>query len=276
MKSRIMVLLVLCMAFNLVQAQEVKRSISKVTGDVYRFQNNFHVNVFVITGEGVVVTDPIDADAALWLTAEIAKMTSQPVTQLVYSHSHADHASGGLAYDEVSTVIVHTNAPDEIDGIEPTLRFSETMQFTQWDKTFELTYLGPGHGQDLIAVVIRPENVGFVVDAVSSKRLFYRDFPNASIDDWINQVRRVQSLDFDILVGGHGPVGVKSDVDDALAYLQELRAAVLEGLKAGKSVDELSESIKMEKYRDWANYDSWLKLNIQGMARDLRQSGAAD
>ena len=85
MKTRIMILLALCMAFNLVQAQEAKRSISQVKGDVYRFQNNFHVNVFVITGEGVVVTDPIDADAALWLMAEIAKMTSQPVTQLEQS-----------------------------------------------------------------------------------------------------------------------------------------------------------------------------------------------
>jgi len=276
MKIRIAILLALCMAFSLVQAQEAKRSITQVTGDVYRFQNNFHVNVFVITGEGVVVTDPIDADAALWLTAEIAKMTSQPLTQLVYSHSHGDHASGGLAYDEVSTVITHVNAPEEIDGIEPTLRFSEAMQFTQGSKTFELTYLGPGHGEDLISMVIRPENVGFIVDAVSSKRLFYRDFPNANIDDWINQVRKVQSLDFDILVGGHGPVGVKSDVDDALAYLQELRAAVLKGLKTGKSVDELSDSIKMTKYRDWANYDNWLKLNIQGMARYLQASGAVD
>ena len=273
MKRRIMFLLVLCMAFSLVQAQEAKRSITRVAGDVYRFQNNFHVNVFVITGEGVVVTDPIDADAVLWLAAEIASITSEPLTHLVYSHSHGDHASGGLAYDEISTVIVHANAPEEIDGIEPTLRFSEAMQFTRGNKTFELTYLGPGHGEDLIAMVIRPENVGFIVDAVSSKRLFYRDFPNANIDDWINQVRKVQSLEFDILVGGHGPVGVKSDVDDALAYLQEMRAAVLKGLKDGKSVDELSESIKMEKYQDWASYDSWLKLNIQGMARYLKQSG---
>jgi glyoxylase-like metal-dependent hydrolase (beta-lactamase superfamily II) len=273
MKSRIMILLVMCMAFSLVQAQEAKRSITRVAGDVYRFQNNFHVNVFVITGEGVVVTDPIDADAVLWLAAEIASITSEPLTHLVYSHSHGDHASGGLAYDEIPTVIVHANAPEEIDGIEPTLRFSEAMQFTRGNKTFELTYLGPGHGEDLIAMVIRPENVGFIVDVVSSKRLFYRDFPNANIDDWINQVRKVQSLEFDILVGGHGPVGVKSDVDDALAYLKELRAAVLKGLKDGKSVDELSESIKMEKYQDWANYDSWLKLNIQGMARHLKQSG---
>ncbi len=274
MKIHITILFVLCSVFNLTHAQEVKRSITRVTGDVYRFQNNFHVNVFTITGDGVVISDPIDADALSWLVSEITKMTKQPITHLIYSHSHTDHASGGLIIDEIPTVIAHANAPEQIDGIEPTKRFNEQMQFTQGKKTFELTYLGPGHGNDLIAMVIRPENVGFIVDAVSSKRLFYRDFPRANVDDWINQVRKVQALDFDILVGGHGPVGVKSDVDDALAYLEEMRAAVLKGLKAGKSVEALTSSIMMEKYKDWAAYEQWRGLNITGMARHLKQSGA--
>lgn len=276
MKYAIAVFLVLSMMFGLAQAQDAKRSITKVKGDVYRFQNNFHVNVFVITGDGVVVTDPIDADAASWLADEIGKMTGQPITHLIYSHSHADHASGGLAFDEIPNVITHRNAPDELDGIEVTRRFDKSMQFTQGSKTFELTYLGPGHGADMIAMVIRPENVGFVVDVASSKRLFYRDFPNADVDEWINQVRTVQALDFEILVGGHGAVGVKRDIDDALAYLQELRAAVLKGLKAGKSVAQLSDSIRMEKYKSWASYDNWRALNIQGMARHLRAVDAVN
>lgn len=276
MKYAIAVFFVLSMIFSLAQAQDAKRSITKVKGDVYRFQNNFHVNVFVITGDGVVVTDPIDADAASWLAAEIGKMTNQPITHMIYSHSHADHASGGLAFDEIPNIITQAFAPDDIDGVEPTIRFSETMQFTQGDKTFELTSLGPGHGDDMIAMVIRPENVGFVVDVASSKRLFYRDFPNANIDDWIRQVRTLQALDFDTLVGGHGAVGVKSDIDDALAYLQELRSAVLAGLKAGKSTEQLNGSIMMEKYNSWANYDNWRVLNIQGMARHLQAVGAVN
>jgi len=276
MKYAIAVFFVLSLMFNLAQAQEAKRSITRVTGDVYRFQNNFHVNVFVITGNGVVVTDPIDADAAEWLNVEIAKLTDQPITHLIYSHSHGDHASGGLAYDEISNVIMHANAPDDIDGVEPTIRFDDSLHFSQGNKIFELTYLGPGHGKDMIAMVIRPENVGFVVDVASSRRLFYRDFPNANIDDWIKQVETVQSLKFDTLVGGHGAVGVKSDIDDALAYLRELRAAVLAGLKDGKSVEQLSTSIMMEKYRSWANYDNWRTLNIQGMARHLKAIGAAN
>ena len=257
-------------------AQDDNRKITKVVGDVYRFQNKFHVNVFVITKAGVVVTDPINADAAAWLKSEITKLTRQPITHLVYSHSHGDHASGGNSYGEVSTIIAHENAPESIDGVKPTKRFKDEMQFTLGGKTFELTYLGPGHGTDLIVTVIRPENVAFVVDAVSSKRLFYRDFPNSNVDDWIRQVARIQSLDFDRLIGGHGPAGTKSDVDDGMAYLKEMRAAVLKGLKAGQSVDQLSQTITMEKYKDWASYDQWLKLNIEGMARHLRESGAVN
>ena len=94
------------------------------------------------------------------------------------------------------------------------------------------------------------------------------------VDDWIAQVKRVNRLDFDILVGGHGPMGVKRDVGEGIAYLQELRAEVLKGLKAGNTVDELKRDIKMEKYRDWAAYDQWRELNVQGMARHLQESGA--
>ena len=114
---------------------------------------------------------------AAWLKSEIAKLTAQPITHLVYSHSHGDHASGGNSYGTVANVIAQQNAPDTIDGVKPTIRFTDAMQFTLGGKTFELTWLGPGHGKDLTVMVIRPENVAFVVDAVSSKRLFYRDFP---------------------------------------------------------------------------------------------------
>ena len=256
-------------------AQDTKREIRRVTDDVYRFQNQFHVNMFVITGDGVVVTDPINPEAASWLRTEIRQLTDQPITHLVYSHSHGDHASGGTEYGDVPNVIMHQNAPQEIDLVESTIRFSDQLSFTVGSKTFELTYLGPGHGKDLVAMVVRPDNVAFVVDAVSSKRLFYRDFPGANVDQWANQVRKIDALDFEVMIGGHGPVGVKSDVADGIAYLDELRAAVLQGLKAGKSVDELKQSVKMEKYRAWASYDNWRELNVEGMARHLVESGEA-
>ena len=123
-------------------------------------------------------------------------------------------------------------------------------------------------------MVVHPDAVAFVVDVVSAKRLFYRDFPGANVDHWIDQVRKVETLDFDLLLGGHGPVGVKRDVGDGIAYLEELRAAVLQGLQAGKTVEELERGVTMDKYREWAAYDSWRALNVRGMARHLSESGA--
>ena len=100
-------------------AQQTKRALTKITGDVYRFQNKFHFSVFTITGNGVVVTDPINAEAAAWLRTEIGKLTDQPITHLVYSHSHGDHASGGAAFGDVPNVAfpcaaLHDEATDEL------------------------------------------------------------------------------------------------------------------------------------------------------------------
>ena len=50
-------------------AQDAKRELTNVAGDVWRFQNNFHFTVVVVTADGVVVTDPIIAEAAEWLEA---------------------------------------------------------------------------------------------------------------------------------------------------------------------------------------------------------------
>ena len=56
----------------------------------------------------------------------------------------------------------------------------------------------------------------------------------------------------------------------------EMRAAVLAGLRAGKTVDELAASITMDAYRDWLNYAEWRELNVRGMARHLLETGAVE
>ena len=56
MQSAVLVA-VTVLAAGAAPAQEVKRSIIKVAGDVYRFQNNFHYSLVTVTGAGVVVVD---------------------------------------------------------------------------------------------------------------------------------------------------------------------------------------------------------------------------
>ena len=252
---------------------DAKRSVTEIAEDVYRLQNNFHYSMVVITDEGAVVTDPINADAAAWIKTEVAKLTDKPVSHLIYSHSHADHASGGETLAENATVIAQVNAPPAIDGVKVTQKFAQDYEFSAGDKTFELTWLGPGHGEDLIAVVVRPSNVAFITDAASPKRLPWSNMGGANIDQWIEQVRKIESLDFDIFAPAHGNVGVKSDATDVRIYMENLKTEVLAGLNAGKSIDALKEEVTMSDYKDWGNYENWLPLNIEGMANFLRVSG---
>jgi len=257
-------------------AQDATRSISNVSGDVFRWQNNNHFGLVVMTDAGVVVADPINAEAATWLEGEIAKMTDLPVTHLVYSHSHGDHASGGEVFADTAEVVASKRAPFTIVGVEVDRRVEDKDSLTVGNKTLEFTWLGDGHGTDLMVTIVRPENVAFVVDAMAPGRLPFRNMPGANIDDWTNQVRMIDTLDFDLLAPGHGEVGPRESVGEVVTYMETLRGEVLAGLQAGKSVEELQAELTLDDYADWLGYEQWRALNIEGAARSLRESGAVN
>ncbi len=258
-------------------AQDANRAIEHVEGDVYRFQNNFHFAMFVVTDEGIVVTDPINAEAVAWLKDELMERFDQPVTHMVMSHHHADHASGGQAWGDIE-VIAHENFPahvkaGDVDTAMPTETFADQHGFELGGKTFELTYLGEGHGDDMIVTIVRPENVAFVVDVVSPKRLPYRDFPRTDIDGLIAQIETLEALDFDILAPGHSVLGTKQDAADTRLYIEHLKSEVQAALDAGMSEEEILASDITDDYRDLGAYDQFRDLNIQGMIRWLAASG---
>ncbi|MCG6904811.1 MAG: hypothetical protein LJE68_19230 [Rhodobacter sp.] len=253
-------------------AQEVQRSIEPVAGDVYLMRNNFHNSLLVVTDEGVVRVDPINADAGAWLNDTLPTITDQPVTHLIYSHSHGDHGSGGEAHPG-AMVIAHEDAPDSINGVTADLRVGDTHVLELGGKTIELHNLGSGHDNHMLAAVVRPENVAFIVDVAAPRRLPFQDFGGANVDDWIGQIEAAQALDFEIFAPGHGAVGNKSDLDDAHQYMLDLKSAVLAGLQAGKSVEALKAEVTLDAYMGWGQYEAWRELNVEGMARHLQESG---
>ena len=97
----------------------------------------------------------------------------------------------------------------------------------------------------------------------------------ANIDDWIDQIRKVESLDFEIFAPAHGNVGVKSDATLVREYMEELKSVVLAGIEEGKTTEQLQTEVSMSEYKDWGQYDTWRTENIAGMADFLISSGQA-
>lgn len=266
--------LALCLVAAPAMAQDAKRAITRIAGDLYRFQNNFHFSVFLVTPEGIIVTDPINEEAARWLKAELDKRFAVPVRYLIYSHDHADHSSGGEVFAGDAVVVAHENGKATIVGERrptavPDVTFSDRMTVTLGGKTVELIYPGPSHSDNMIVMHFPAERALFAVDFISVKRLPYRDLSDAHFPQWIQAVKAVEAMDFDILVPGHGPLGTKSDVVEHRLYLEALYDGVLSAAREGKSLEEMKATILLEPYKHLGQYDEWRELNIEGMHRQI-------
>ena len=252
-----------------------QRAITHIAGDLYRFQNNFHYSVFLVTDDGILVTDPINADAASWLKSQLAeRFPDQPVRYLVYSHDHADHIAGGEVFADEAIVIAHRRAKADIIGEQrptavPDLTFSEAMTIELGGRTVELRYVGQGHSDNMIIMHFPPERAVFAVDFISVNRLPYRDLTDAYFPEWIGGVEMVEAMDFDILVPGHGPLGTREDVTEHRRYLQALYDAVLAAAREGQSLEEMKAGIQLEEFSHLGQYEAWRELNIEGMYRQI-------
>ena len=89
------------------QQQPPTRAIVNITGQLYRVQNNNHYTVFLVTPEGIIMSDPINRDFARWLKAEFASRFKVPVRYVLYTHRDWDHASGGVVFADTAEFVGH-------------------------------------------------------------------------------------------------------------------------------------------------------------------------
>lgn len=248
------------------------REITQIAGNVYRFRNNFHFSVFAVTPQGIFATDPINADAARWLRGQLnERFPNRPVRYLAYSHDHADHISGGEVF-EGATVIAHTNARSKIIGERrptavPAVTFDDKMTIHLGDMRIELIYTGRNHSDNSIVIRFPAERVLFAVDFIPVQSLAFRNHTDGYLEEWMESLKRVEALDFDILAPGHGAVGRKEHVRMFREYLETVYDQVLTGIRAGRTLDELKQSMRLERYADWGGYQQMRELNIEGTHR---------
>lgn len=256
-------------------AQPPVREVTRLAGEVYRFRNNLHYSVFAVTPAGIIVTDPINKDAAEWLKAELRQRFNQPVKYLIFSHDHADHISGGEVFADTALVVAHENAKAQILGEKrptavPDLTFSDRMTIELGGTVVELSYVGRNHSDSSIVMRFPRERLLFAVDFVPVQSVAFRDFPTSWIEDWIESLARVERMDFDVLVPGHGRVGRKEHVRMFREYLEDLRGQVLRLAREGRSLDEIKTLVDGSKYAGWASFTEWFPLNIEGMYRQVQ------
>ena len=251
-------------------------SVTEIGDGLYVFRWWVYRNIFVVTDEGVIVTDPMNPKAAKLLQAEIRKITDMPVKFVVYSHNHHDHISGGNIFKaEGAKFVGHRNILSELSDHPsavtplPDITFHNSYTVRLGGRELELNYYGPNHGDSLAVMRLPRENILFIVDIVTPRRVAFRAMPDFWPDEWVRSLKEIEASDFDYVISGHGPetepaIDPASVVMEQRMYLEDLMTAVGDAMQAGThSPDALREQIKLPKYESWRWYDEWLPMNIE-------------
>jgi glyoxylase-like metal-dependent hydrolase (beta-lactamase superfamily II) len=147
----------------------------------------------------------------------------------------------------------------EVIPVEST--FTSRRTVTLGGKSVELVHPGTAHAKDMAVLFFPAERVVFAVDYLPIKSLPFFFAPSTP-RDVIASVRSVEMLDFDTIAPGHGEMGTKADVTAFRQYVEDLQAGVEEGIKAGRTVEQLQASNMLEKYKSWPNYGMQRNANI--------------
>lgn len=84
-------------------------------------------------------------------------------------------------------------------------------------------------------------------------------------------LKRVEQMDFDILVPGHGRQGNKGNATDFRLYLEDLQGQVFTLVREGKTLEEVKAAVDLSKYKDLGGFDRMSQANIEGMYREVSQ-----
>lgn len=166
----------------------------------------------------------------------------------------------------------------------PDMTYSRRMTLQLGGSTVELIHPGRNHSDDATVVLFPAERVAYAVDFIADGAVSgslqslpgaWGDFDWNPMAGWIDSMKAVEALDFDVFAAGEGNLGTKADVTAMRQLWEDLRAAVAAGMSQGKSLAELQQTIMLEPYKNWVGYDERRLLNIEAAYNNLRRAAAA-
>jgi cyclase len=228
-----------------------------------------------VTSDGVVIIDTPQLPSEAVEMRRTAERLG-PIRFVINTEHHVDHIFGNYYFRGAGTVVhheaVYANFMAPAPGVDPfdfavaatekddpagvhllpdretytanmnraAITFSGDLTLRVGDRTFELLHT-PGHTPGQVAIHVPEERVVFTGDTIFSEcRTFLME---SELTGWHAALDRIEALDVDWIVPGHGPVTTLAAVRIQRAVLHEWVARVAEAVAKGWSRHETQERI---------------------------------
>src|SRR4051812_7872936 len=206
--------------------------IEKVKADLYMISGEGGNVAVDVTSDGVLLVDDMFDRNHADILAKVKSVTDKPLKYVINTHQHDDHAGGDFKMLPIVEVIAHKNARANLVDIKqpyyedtpgtpiglPRLTFSDEFSIHLGGREVRAKYFGRGHTSGDAIVYFPSLRVIHSGDLFLGQRggrgpNIYVDYAQGgSFIEWTKTLDGMLSLDFDVVIPGHGPVSTKADV----------------------------------------------------------------
>ena len=202
---------------------------------------------------------------------EIKKTTDKPIRFVFNTHYHHDHTFGNANFADAGATVVstaktaeemrtlgqyewnHGYSPRDMKGYMreyPTLLFNDTLVFDDSVHRVELIRMGPAHTAGDGVAWLPKEKILVTGDLFVIGIPWGNNVadPHADYDKWLKVLETMELWNPKIVIPGHGEPSTMKELKDQRLYLGDMLQQVRNGIKAGKTKQQLVNEVDLSKH----------------------------
>lgn len=240
--------------------------VEEISDGLYFLTEGVYQVMFLTTGQGVIVVDAPPSIGEKILLA-ISEVTDEPITYLVYSHTHTDHIGAASMFKDV-TIIAHEETAQQLERNQdpnrpiPDVIFSDSYTLEVGNQTLQLDYKGPAHEPGNIYIYAPQQKVLMIVDVIFPGWSPFKGLAEAEDRPAFFEAHdKILEYDFDVLISGHlGRYGTSEDVTIQKEYMNDIKTNA--GI-ALQTVDFMAIAQEVGFDNPWYLFDVYLDEVVQ-------------
>ena len=255
----------------------------KVADDLYVIQNQNNTvaeigqnggNVsIIVTRDGVILVDSKFERMHDDIMAKIKSVTDRPVRYLVLTHNHGDHSGGAARCQSMGVTVVSSVASRDnmaranMDG-RAQVAYSGSAELELGGTRLELRELR-GHTRGDTVISLPARRTVLAGDLVTTPDSIPAIVNYADGGNWTElgeSLEAIGRMDFDLLVGGHGPNLTKAEFNAFKTKVHGIRERFRALNRDKKTQEEIAQTLTKEF--NWGTGPA--AGNLAGMMQELR------
>jgi glyoxylase-like metal-dependent hydrolase (beta-lactamase superfamily II) len=271
-------------------------TVEKVKANLFVLRGGGGNTAAFVTAAGVVLVDTKLPGWGQPLIQKVRTITDKPITTIINTHAHFDHASGNVEFPATVEVVTHQNTKtymeqgNPVTGVQqgpqpniykqnggrglPTRTYADTLTLGKGDERIELRYFGPAHTGGDTFVVFPAHRIAHAGDVFPNKGLPIMDKNNGGsglgYPDTVEKAAKGLA-GVDAIINGHTDAQTTiADLREYAAFLREFVTAARAAKKAGKSAAQFAAEWKTP-----ARFSGYLPVTTDGPGPGLSQADFA-